>query len=147
MPLAGLTAWHTQEIKDIDQRFSDLTEFDVKKQVTLNFATGKATLSQEAQASLDEVAKEAQGLKGYLIDVQGYASTSGTAARNQALSDQRADAVVTYLHQHGIAPQHIVTPAAMGTTKPVAGNETEEDRLKNQRVEVKVLVNKGLAEK
>jgi outer membrane protein OmpA-like peptidoglycan-associated protein len=40
--------------------------------------------------------------------------------------------------------KNIVNPAAMGTSKPVAGNDTEEDRLKNQRVEVKVLVNRGL---
>ena len=94
-----------------------------------------------------ELAKEAQGMKGYLIEVQGFASTSGNAKQNQQLSGDRAENIVDFLHQQGVPLKNIVNPAAMGTSSPVAGNDTEEDRLKNQRVEVKMLVNRGLSSK
>jgi OOP family OmpA-OmpF porin len=132
------------DIRAAEKRFDDLTEFDVKKQFAVNFPTGKSDIPQEAQQQLTELSKEAQGMKGYLIEVQGFASTSGGADRNQQLSEERAENIVDYLHQQGIPLKNIVNPAAMGISKPVAGNDTEEDRLKNQRVEVKVLVNRGL---
>jgi outer membrane protein OmpA-like peptidoglycan-associated protein len=138
---------NTADIKAAEERFDNLTEFDTKKEVTVTFETGKTDVSDEAKQQLAALAKEAQGMKGYLIEVKGFASTSGNAEQNQQLSDDRADNVVTFLHQQGIDLRHIAEPAAMGTTGPVAANDTEEGRLKNQRVEVKLLVNKGLASK
>ena len=132
------------DIRAAEKRFDDLSEFDVKKQFAVNFPTGKSDVPQEAQQQLAELAKEAQGMKGYLIEVEGYASTSGSATRNQQLSEDRAENIIDLLHQQGVPLKNIVNPAAMGTTNPVSGNDTEEDRLKNQRVEVKVLVNRGL---
>lgn len=135
------------DIKAAEDRFDNLTEFDVKKDIMINFETGKSDVSDDAKQQLTALATDAKGMKGYLIEIRGFASTSGDAQRNQELSDDRADAVATFLHQQGVELRHIVTPAAMGTTGPVATNETEEGRLKNQRVEVKLLVNKGLAGK
>jgi OmpA-OmpF porin, OOP family len=136
---------HSQQIGAVEKRFDDLTEFDVKKQLSVNFPTGKSDIPQEAQQQLASLTKEAQGLKGYLIQVQGFASTSGDASRNQQLSQDRAENIVDYLHQQGVPLKNIVNPAAMGMTNPVADNKTEEGRLKNQRVEVKMLVNRGLS--
>jgi outer membrane protein OmpA-like peptidoglycan-associated protein len=136
---------HSQQIGVVEKRFDDLTEFDVKKQFSVNFPTGKSDIPQEAQQQLAELSKEAQGQKGYLIEVQGFASTSGGAERNQQLSEDRAENIVDYLHQQGVPLKNIVNPAAMGTASPVADNDTEEGRLKNQRVEVKMLVNRGLS--
>jgi OOP family OmpA-OmpF porin len=140
-------AQHTEEIRAAQKRFSDLTEYDVKKQVFVTFPTGKSNIPDESKQELTALTKEAKGLKGYLIEVQGFASTSGDAQRNQGLSEERAENVVSFLQQQGVPPQHIVNPAAMGTTNPVAENDTPEGRLKNQRVEVKVLLNRGLASK
>jgi outer membrane protein OmpA-like peptidoglycan-associated protein len=136
---------HAQQIRTVEKRFDDLSEFDVKKQFSVNFPTGKSDIPQESQQQLAEMTKEAQGLKGYLIEVQGFASTSGGAGRNQQLSEDRAENIVDYLHQQGVPLKHIVNPAAMGTTNPVADNNSEEGRLKNQRVDVKMLMNRGLA--
>ena len=138
-------AQHTQQIQTVQKRFDDLTEFDVKKQFAVNFPTGKADIPQEAQQQLAALTKEVQGMKGYLIEVQGFASTTGAAKQNQQLSQERAENIVDYLHQQGVPVRNIVNPAAMGTTNPVAENDTEEGRLKNQRVEVKMLVNRGLS--
>lgn len=136
---------NTADIKAAEDRFDNLTEFDVKKDITVTFETGKSDVSDDAKQQLTALAQQAKGMKGYLIEVKGFASTSGDPDRNQELSDDRSDAVVTFLHQQGVDLRHIVTPAAMGTTGPVATNDTEEGRLKNQRVEVKLMVNRGLA--
>jgi outer membrane protein OmpA-like peptidoglycan-associated protein len=76
----------------------------------------------------------------------GYADATGNAEMNTKLSENRAKAVVTYLVQQGGIPvRHIVAPGAMGEYGPAAPNESKEGRAENRRVEVKVLVNKGVA--
>ena len=68
------------------------------------------------------------------------------AAMNQKLSMDRAPAVVASLIQNCNVPvRRIVAPGAMGETAPVVSNETTQGRSKNWRVEVKVLMNRGLA--
>lgn len=138
---------NTSDIAAAEKRFSDLTEFDVKKDISVNFETGKADIPEDAKQQLSALAKEALGMKGFLIEVKGFASKTGGNELNQQLSEDRAEAVVSFLHQQGVRLQNIVNPGAMGTTSPVADNDTESGRLQNQRVEVKVLVNRGLASK
>jgi OmpA-OmpF porin, OOP family len=133
------------DIEAANKRFSELTDWDTKGVAMMTFATGSAKLSDDGKAALTQLAQDAKPLKGYLIQVRGFASSSGDAARNQQLSDERADAVVTFLQQQGGIPlRHIVTPAAMGTTSPLASNDTAAGRDLNQRVEVKLLVNRGV---
>lgn len=135
---------HGEKIGAVEKKFADLTEYDVKKDISITFETGKAELPDEGKTQLTELANEAKGLKGYLVEVKGFASSSGGAERNQALSDERSENVEVFLQQQGIALQHIVNTGAMGTTAPVASNDTEEGRKQNQRVEVKILVNRGV---
>jgi OmpA-OmpF porin, OOP family len=135
---------HGQKIGAVEQKFLDLTEYDVKKQMSVNFDTGKTEIPEDGKTQLTELANDAKGLKGYLVEVKGFASASGGAERNQDLSDERAETVATFLHQQGIALQHIVNPAAMGIIEPVASNDSDAGRQQNQRVEVKILVNRGV---
>ena len=75
-----------------------------------------------------------------------YTDASGDAEMNTKLSEDRAKAVITYLVQQGSIPvRHIVAPGAMGEYGAKAPNETKAGRAENRRVEVKVLVNKGIA--
>ena len=135
---------HGEKIGAVEKKFADLTEYDVKKDISITFETGKAEVPDEGKTQLTELANEAKGLKGYLVEVRGFASSSGGAERNQALSDERSENVEAFLQQQGIALQHIVNTGAMGTTSPVASNDSEEGRKQNQRVEVKILVNRGV---
>jgi len=135
---------HGEKIGAVEKKFADLTEYDVKKDISITFETGKTELPDEGKTQLTELANEAKGMKGYLVEVKGFASSSGGAERNQALSDERSENVEAFLQQQGIALQHIVNTGAMGTTAPVASNDTEEGRKQNQRVEVKILVNRGV---
>ena len=138
-----------QNMKDIDentQRFTALAEYDTKGEATLNFDVGSAKLSAKGQQDLKALATTAKGLKGYIIEVTGYTDSTGSAAVNTKLSEQRAQAVITYLMQQGGVPiRHIVAPGAMGEYGATASNETKAGRAENRRVVVKVLVNKGIS--
>jgi outer membrane protein OmpA-like peptidoglycan-associated protein len=137
-----------QNIKDIQEntdRFMALSEYDVKGQATVKFKVGSAKVAPEDEEQLKQLAQTATGLKGYIVEVIGYTDSTGNAAMNTKLSENRAQAVVTYLVQQGSVPvRHIVAPGAMGEYGAAAPNETKEGRAENRRVEVQVLVNKGI---
>jgi OOP family OmpA-OmpF porin len=138
-----------QNMKDIDentQRFTALAEYDVKGEATVKFASGSSKISAADQEELKKLAGTATGLTGYIIEVTGYADATGSAAMNTKLSEDRAKAVITCLVQQGRVPiRHIVAPGAMGEYGAAAPNETKAGRAENRRVEVKVLVNKGIS--
>jgi len=138
-----------QNIKDTEentQRFSTLSDYDVKGQATVKFAVGSSKISAQDQEQLKQLAQTATGLKGYLVEVTGFADATGGAAMNTKLSEDRAKAVVMYLFQQGGVPmRNMVAPGAMGEYGPAASNETKAGRAENRRVDVKVLVNKGIA--
>jgi OOP family OmpA-OmpF porin len=129
----------------VKARMSELDTYDVKVNSVVNFTAGSAVLSEEGKSSLADLALKGMGLNGYIIEVAGFASSEGNAAMNQRLSEQRADAVVAYLTQAQSVPlRRIVNPTGLGTSRPVATNSTTAGRAENRRVEVKVLVNRGL---
>ena len=147
--IAGHTQKIEQNIKDIQEntdRFTALSEYDVKAQATVKFKVGSSKISPEDQEQIKQLAQTATGLTGYIVEVMGYADATGSAEMNTKLSENRAKAVVTYLIQQGNVPvRHIVAPGAMGEYGPAASNETKAGRAENRRVEVKILVNKGIA--
>jgi OmpA-OmpF porin, OOP family len=129
----------------VNKRFADLTDYDTKATVTVYFTSGSTAISTKDKDALMQLGHDAANLKGYLVEVKGYADSSGNAAMNQQLSMERAQGVVAYLMQNcNISVRHIVAPGAMGEADPAASNETSQGRKENRRVEVKVLVNKGL---
>jgi OmpA-OmpF porin, OOP family len=138
-----------QNIKDIEEvndRFTALSDYDVKGQATVKFSVGSTKISSEDQEQLKQLAQTATSLTGYIIEVTGFADSTGSAAMNTKLSESRAKAVVIYLMQQGNVPvRHIVAPGAMGEYGAAAPNETKTGRAENRRVEVKVLVNKGIS--
>ncbi len=139
-------AKNIQDIEEHEQRFAALTDFDVKGETTLKFNVGSSKVSAQDEEELKKLAETAAGLKGYIIEVMGYADATGSAAMNTKLSENRAKSVITYLVQQGNVPiRHIVAPGAMGEYGAAAPNETKAGRAENRRVVVRVLVNKGLA--
>jgi outer membrane protein OmpA-like peptidoglycan-associated protein len=134
-----------QDIQENTDRFMALSEYDVKGQATVKFNVGSAKIAPADEEQLKQLAQTATGLKGYIVEVTGYADSTGNAAMNTKLSEDRAKAVITYLVQQGSVPVRlIVAPGAMGEYGAAAPNETKAGRAENRRVEVKVLVNKGI---
>jgi len=139
------TTGNTQAIGHANQRFGTLDQYETKDSVTVNFANGKATVTKKDQEQLTDFVKSAADTPGYMIEVQGYASTSGPAALNQKLSSERADAVLAIIQQTGVVPMtRILAPAAMGTTNQVATEHTRSAQAQNRRVVVTIVVNKGI---
>lgn len=128
-----------------NERIAALDDYQTMRQVSVKFRAGSAGLSDLAKAALDEVAEQAKSEKGYLIQVTGFASSEGSDSFNKRLSQRRADAVIQYLVMtHDISLRRIITPFGYGETHPVAENNTRQGRQENRRVEVSVLVNRGL---
>jgi OmpA-OmpF porin, OOP family len=131
---------------ETSKRFSELSEYDTKDTLDVRFASGSTKISAADQEALTKLAHNAVNLTGYIIQVKGFADSSGNAAMNQKLSMERAQNVIAFLLQNCNVPvRHIIAPGAMGEAAPVASNETTAGRAENRRVEVKVLLNKGLA--
>ena len=140
------TAGNTQAIGKANQRFSTLDQFETKDSITVNFANGKAIVNKKDKDQLTDFVKSAADTPGYMIEVQGYASTTGSAALNQKLSAERADAVLAIIQQTGVVPMtRILAPAAMGTTNQVATEHTRSAQAQNRRVVVTIVVNKGIS--
>jgi outer membrane protein OmpA-like peptidoglycan-associated protein len=102
----------------------------------INFDTGKATLKADSERVLQEVLSLMQQREDWRFEVQGHTDNVGAEAANQALSDQRAAAVVAWLVKNGIEAGRL-TAKGYGDTQPVADNMSDEGRAKNRRVELK----------
>src|SRR6478672_8264630 len=117
---------------ETSKRFSELSEYDTKDQLDVHFASGSTKISPTDQEALKKLSHNAVNLTGYIIQVKGFADSSGNAAMNQELSMERAQNVIAYLIQDCNVPiRHIVAPGAMGEVAPVGSNETEAGRAEN----------------
>jgi len=131
----------------VNQRVSDLGDYVTVAEVQVFFPTDGSALDDDGKAALDELASATSGAQGYLIEVAGYTSNTGTEEHNQKLSEDRAETVVHYLIEKDSIPmRRVVVPAGFGMTHPEADNTDKLGRALNRRVEVKVLVNRGLHE-
>lgn len=128
-----------------NSRITSLDDYVVQSTATVNFKVNSAILSPEGKQGLDQVAQAAMTLKGYTIEITGFASADGDAKMNKALSQRRAQSVIDYLVEtHNVPLRRIGTSYGFGELQAVADNSTFEGRQQNRRVEVKLLVSRGL---
>jgi outer membrane protein OmpA-like peptidoglycan-associated protein len=132
-------------VNQTNERISALDDYTPQETISINFRVNSSVLSRDARAQLDDLANKAMTARGYVIEVSGYTDASGSVDKNRRLSAARADAVVRYLAEnHRIPLRRIITPFGYGESNAVADNSTREGRAQNRRVEVKILVNRGL---
>ena len=135
----------SSEARGAHERISALDDYIVQDSATVLFTVNSVVLSPSDKAALDQLASKAMTTKGYVIEVAGYTDSTGNVARNRVLSQQRADAVVRYLQEnHDIPLRRMITPFGYGETRPAADNGSADGRRQNRRVEVKILVSKGI---
>ena len=137
-----------------NNRINGLDDYEMIKIIPVLFKLNSSTIDATARKLLDDTAawgkaEKAKGnTNGWLVEVVGFADTSGNTAKNRALSERRAKAVIQYLvGVHGLDLRRLVQPFGYGEGKPVADNKTAAGRAKNRRVEIRVLQNKGIANK
>jgi outer membrane protein OmpA-like peptidoglycan-associated protein len=143
---AAEIAANKEAIAEANARFGELDEYNILGEVTVLFGNGKVEIAPEYKPQLLQLAQKAMTIKGYMIQVKGYASKVGSRALNQRLSAERARNVTNFLEQDGNIPlTNILSPGAMGTSVEVAPDTTVEGQAENRRVVVMILQNKGIA--
>jgi outer membrane protein OmpA-like peptidoglycan-associated protein len=134
-----------------NNRINGLDDYETIRTISVLFklnsslidATGKQVIDEAAAWAKEEKAKG--NTNGWLVEVVGFADTTGKTAKNTALSERRAKAVIQYLvGVHGMDLRRLVQPFGFGESKPAADNKTAEGRAKNRRVEIRILQNKGI---
>jgi len=131
-----------------NNRINGLDDFDPIKTITVQFATGSASLGPKAKATIDEAATwvRSQNTKGWVMAVIGYADSTGSSQRNIDLSERRANAVIYYIvSKYKMPLNRLVQPFGYGQLEPVAENKSKAGRAKNRRVEIRLMVNKGIS--
>jgi outer membrane protein OmpA-like peptidoglycan-associated protein len=131
-----------------NNRINGLDDFDPIKTITVYFKTGSDVLTPEARTEIDNAAAwvKTQDRRGWVMAVIGYADTTGNSARNIDLSERRANAVIFYIvSKYKMPLNRLVQPFGYGELEPVSENTTKEGRSKNRRVEIRLMVNKGIA--
>ena len=145
--LYAIAAEARTEVKAVNDRVSALDDYDVQETAAVTFRVNSAILSPEAKRTLDDLAAKTTTAKAFMIEVSGHTDSTGSDAKNFRLSQARADAVVQYLAvQHKIPLRRFVTPMGYGKTEAVADNTTAAGREQNRRVEVKMIINRGLSQ-
>ena len=145
--LYAVAAEARKEVAAVSERVSALDDYDVQDTVAVNFRVNSAVLSPEAKQQLDTLAEKAMTARGYMIEVAGHTDSTGSEAKNFRLSRERAESVVQYLAvNHKIPLRRFITPMGYGKTEFVAENTTAAGRAQNRRVEVKILLNRGLSQ-
>lgn len=137
-----------------NNRINGLDDYEVIRLIPVLFKVNSSTLNAAAKQAMDEAAGWAKSEKakgnanGWLVEVVGFADKTGNTAKNRALSERRAKAVIQYLvGVHNLDLRRLVQPFGHGESKPVADNSTAAGRAKNRRVEIRILQNKGIANK
>lgn len=107
-----------------------------KVNIEVNFATDQANILPESQAQIEQVIQLLKNNPELKLTINGHTDGSGDAKHNQALSEQRANAVVKALTNNTGIQQNRLTAKGFGDTQPVAENSTENGKALNRRVEL-----------
>jgi OmpA-OmpF porin, OOP family len=139
-------ASHKAQIEAAAARFGDMDDYYILDEVTVYFGNGKVKVDPKYESPLLELATKAKDVEGYVIEVTGYASSTGSTEVNQKLSEDRANNVTNILRQKANVPlTRILAPGAMGESRQVNNDKSVEGEAENRRVVVRVLQNKAIA--
>ena len=143
---AAEIAANKEAIAEANKRFGELDQYNILGEATVLFGNDRVEVEPEFKQQLLQLAQQGMGIKGYMIQVKGYASKVGSPALNQRLSLERARNVTNFMEQQGNIPlTNILSPGAMGTSREVAPDTTSEGQAENRRVAVRILQNKAIA--
>tara|TARA_B100000214_G_scaffold230726_1_gene168199 strand:- start:2064 stop:4157 length:2094 start_codon:yes stop_codon:yes gene_type:complete len=128
---------------NIVEKDIELKNIQIGNNITLRnvfFNIGKWDLRSDSYSELDKLVDLLLSIKSINIEISGHTDNIGSESFNKLLSQKRADAVKSYLIEHGVDVSRI-SSIGYGQTKPVSLNNTEEGRAKNRRTEFKIIKN------
>lgn len=112
-------------------------EIVIKQQI--QFAVDSAVILPESTGLLTEIADVfIKNPRVRRVEVQGHTDNTGTPDHNMKLSEDRANAVVSWLTSHGVGADRLVAKG-FGQSKPIAPNVTAATRARNRRVQFIIL--------
>jgi outer membrane protein OmpA-like peptidoglycan-associated protein len=138
-----------KQAEEIKEAVPDAQVVRVGEGIVVEFSSGvlfafdRFNLSNEAKTSLNKLVKVLNAYPDTDIEVQGHTDSSGSAAYNQTLSEQRASVVAAYLVDKGITNSRL-TVIGFGEYLPKYLNDTEEGRAQNRRVEFLITANEKM---
>jgi len=136
---AGSAAQQAQTgVARLDATMQNINNYKLVSTDQVHFALGKSVLTKDEQAKLDATIQKLGSMKGYIIEVEGFADRTGSATSNLELSRRRAEAVVHYLAVEHNVPLRSIRQLGVGSDFPDADNKTAEARKENRRVDVKL---------
>ena len=125
-------------VKETDIRRQKLEAGKTFKLENLYFDFDKWDLHPRSYIELDKVIEIMKANPNMIIQVNGHTDHIGSDQYNQYLSRKRSKSVVAYLNENGIARAR-TRYKGFGESQPAAGNDTEEGRRLNRRVELEVI--------
>ncbi|HEX6894871.1 MAG TPA: OmpA family protein [Bryobacteraceae bacterium] len=128
----------TRVDQKFDQKLDNVTNYKLIATEQVHFGFNRSTLTKDEQAKLDEAVQKLNGMKNYIVEVQGYADRSGDKGYNRELSRRRADNVVHYLAVEHNVPLRVIRELGVGSDFPDADNKTNAARKENRRVDIKI---------
>jgi outer membrane protein OmpA-like peptidoglycan-associated protein len=116
---------------------SKFTEFIESDKNNILFTVSSSQLDSDAKFTLNSVKTLLDFYTKTSITIEGYASTDGSTAYNQKLSEERAMEIKNYLVSNNIAPERL-SIIGYGESRPIANNSTTDGRAKNRRAQIKI---------
>lgn len=140
---ASAAANRAEEVNtNVETLRSNLDKYTLLTTVSVRFKTNQSELDDEDKAELDRLALEAKNHQGYILEIQGFTDSRGGVAKNDALSDKRAESVKRYLAKQHEIPLFKMSIAGLG--KLAEEVRTKETLAENRRVDVRLLINNAV---
>jgi OmpA-OmpF porin, OOP family len=110
---------------------------DIAKAGKITFRRASAELDPASAATLNQLAAATNGCPGMAVEIEGHTDAEGATERNQSLSERRAQSVRSFLVKAGVEESRL-SAIGYGEAKPIAPNDTAENRAINRRIEFTV---------
>ncbi len=118
---------------------------EVAKTGIVRFETNSADIKPVSFPTLNKLAEVANSCPDAKVEISGHTDSDGSAKYNQKLSLMRARSITTYLVKQGVGASRL-TSAGYGETRPIAPNNTDENKARNRRIEFKITANNAKTE-
>jgi OmpA-OmpF porin, OOP family len=125
---------------------TNLDKYTLQKSIRVFFQPNSSAIEPSEMAKLDELASQIKDRNGFLLEIEGYASSEGNPEKNEQLSQARSDIVRRYLADRHNVPLFRMSLIGFGVERPLASNDTADGRAQNRRVEVRLLTNNAVSQ-
>jgi len=126
-------------VNTVNQKLGNIDNYKPVETASVGFKFDRADLTDEAKATLDQLAGKVKDSRGYVLEIQGFTDKSGADKYNLTLSQRRSESVIRYLAQQHQIPLFRMFILGLGESKEIEDQKTRQGRAANRRVEITLL--------